>query len=148
VQISLETIFRISRYNFPKYFFRIMRMINPVFNSFRIKILIFYLLPRQCLVSPLNYNLRSYAVGKIGVGIGMRGRAQRYRNALCHFDINEIACMSHVRPARQVTVRVFRPEKRIPARKLYFSARCASCATTSILFGGKCGKLRNRWSTR
>jgi hypothetical protein len=149
VQSLLETIFRSLRYNFPKYFFRIMRMINPVFNSFRIRILFFYLLPRQCHVTPPpRYDRRSFTVEKIGVRIGMYGGDQRYRNASCPFNINEMSCLSHVRPARQVTFCVFRPEKLTPTEKPYISVRCASGATTSILFSGKCGKLRNRWSTR
>jgi hypothetical protein len=78
----------------------------------------------------------------------MRGRDQRYINASCPFDISEASCLSHVRPARQVTFHVFQPEKRILTRKKYFSVPCASGATTSILFGGKYGKLRNQWSTQ
>jgi hypothetical protein len=118
------------------------------FNSFRIKIIFFSFLPRRCLVSPLQYDRRSFAVGKIGVGIGMHDRAQRYINASCPFNISEISCLSRVRPAREVTFCVFRPEKRIPTGKPYLSVRCASGPTTSILFGGKCGELCNMWSTR
>jgi hypothetical protein len=77
----------------------------------------------------------------------MRGSAQRYRNASCPFDINEISCLFHIWPARQVKFRVFRLEKRISAGEAYLSACCALGATTSILFSGKCGKLRSRWST-
>jgi hypothetical protein len=43
---------------------------------------------------PLQYDRRSYTVEKIGVGIGMRGSGQRYRNASCPFDINEIMSVS------------------------------------------------------
>jgi hypothetical protein len=95
----------------------------------------------SCLVSPLQYDRRSYAVGQIGVGIGMRGIGQRYGNALCPFDINEISCLSHVRPAREVTFCIFRPEKRIPAGKAYLSVRCASArqpVSCSVGSAGNC----------
>jgi hypothetical protein len=59
-------------------------------------------------------------VGQILVGIGMCGSAQSCRNASCPFDINEISCLSHVWPTRQVNFRVFWPEKRIPAGKCIF----------------------------
>jgi hypothetical protein len=98
--------------------------------------------------SPLKYDHRSLTVGHIRVGTGMRGRDQRYIPASCPFDIGDISCLSHVRPARQVHFHVFRPEKRMPTGKWYLSVCCASGATTSILFGGKYGKLGNRWSTR
>jgi hypothetical protein len=116
-----------------------MRMIHPVFHSLRIKIIFFYLLPgRFLLYPPLQYHHGSFSVGQIGVGIGMRGRDQRYINDSCPFDINEISCMSHVCPTQQLIVHVFRLEKRIPTGKPYLSAHCASGATTSILFGGNC----------
>jgi hypothetical protein len=47
----------------------------------------------------------------------MRDCTERYRNASCPSNISEISCPSHVRPARQVTFRVFQPEKSIPAGK-------------------------------
>jgi hypothetical protein len=111
-----------------------MRMINPIFNFFRIKILFFYLLPCRFLMPPLQYSRRSFTVQKNGVRIDMHGRAQRYRNASSLFDINEISCLSHIRPARQVTFHVFWPEKRIPIGKPYISVHFASGATTNIFF--------------
>jgi hypothetical protein len=100
----------------------------------------------SCVI-PLQYNSRSFTVGQIEVGFGMRDRTQRYINAACPFAISETSCPSHVRPVRQVS-HVFRPEKRIMAGKVYLSVGCALGATTSILFAGKCGKLHNQCSNR
>jgi hypothetical protein len=69
----------------------------------------------------------------------MCDRAQRYGDAPCPSEITETSCMSHVRPAPQVTFHVFGPEKCIPSGKYYLSVHCTSGATTSILFSGKCG---------
>jgi hypothetical protein len=82
-----------------------------------------------CRVLPLQYDRRSFTFGQIGVGIGMRDRTERYGNASCTSDISKISCPSHVRPARQVTFCVFRPEKRIPVGNTYLSVFCASGAT-------------------
>jgi hypothetical protein len=138
---ALDTIFQIisSIYEYDQ----------SSFNSCRIKNLFIYLLPRRFLVfSPVQYDRRSFTVEKIGVGVGMRGRAQRYINASCPSDISETSCLSRVRPARQEFFHVFRPEKRIPAGKSYISARCASGTTTSIVFAWKWGELHNRLPTQ
>jgi hypothetical protein len=70
-----------------------MRTINSAFNYFRIKTLFFFRrierriatsgsasrihIPLQSPVPPLQYDHRSYTVGKIKVGIGMRGSVMK-----------------------------------------------------------------------
>jgi hypothetical protein len=121
-------------------------MLSLILSELKIVSFIFSRVGVSCPL--LQYDRRSFTVGHIGFGIGMHDRAQRYRNASCPFDISETSCLSHVRPARQVTFHVFWSEKRVPTGKMYISVRCASGSTTNILFSGKCGKLRHRWSTR
>jgi hypothetical protein len=48
----------------------------------------------------------------------------------------------------QVNFRVFRLEKCISAGEAYLSVFCAPGVKTSILLGGKYGKLRDQWPTR
>jgi hypothetical protein len=88
-------------------------------------------LPFPVWPPPLQYYRRSYAVGQIGVGIGMYVRSQRYRKALCPFDVSDISCLSHVRPERQVTFRVFRPEKCIFPRVVRWARQPVSCSVGS-----------------
>jgi hypothetical protein len=124
-----------------------MRMINPPLILAELKIFSFIFSRVGVPCFTLKYDRRAFTFGQIGVGIGMCDRTERYINASCPFDISETSCPSHVRSARQVNFHVFRPEKRIPAGKAFLSVCCASAATTSILFIGKCGKVRNRCST-
>jgi hypothetical protein len=83
----------------------------------------------QC--PPLQYDRRLHAVGQIVFGIGMRDSVQRYRNAPCPPDINEISCLSHVWPARQVSFRVFRSEKSIFLCAVRQARQPVSCSVGS-----------------
>jgi hypothetical protein len=92
---------------------------------------------------------------KLCLGYACVAVYSRYGNAWCILNINEILCLARaadnlprVRPACQVTFRVLWSEKRIPGGEAYVSVCCVLGATTSILCSGKCGKLRNQWSTQ
>jgi hypothetical protein len=80
----------------------------------------------------------------------MRGGAQRYGNASCPLDIDDISFLYHVRPARQVIFCVFRSEKCIPSEKkrIFLCAvrrarqtvSCSAGSAGNYVIGGLPGK--------
>jgi hypothetical protein len=96
---------------------------------------------------PYNNIVGGYCLDKSRSRLACVTQSQGTQISRVPLDISETLCPSRVRPARQVTFHVFRPEKRIPAGKTYLSVLCASGAIISILFAGKCGKLRDPYFT-
>jgi hypothetical protein len=114
-------------------------MINPLFKD-ELKSFPCFLLPRGCLAfTPYNKVVGGSCLDTLRSGLACVAQSQGTQISRVPLDISETSCPSRVRPARQVLFHVFRPEKRIPAGKTYYSMLCASGTIIIILFLGSAG---------
>jgi hypothetical protein len=119
-------------------------------SSFKYELKIFSVFFSRLGVSrspPYNKIVDGSRLDKSGSGLACMTQLQGTQLSRVPLDTSETLCPSHFRPAWQVTFHVFRPEKRIPARKTYLSVLCVSSAIIRILFAGKCGKLCDPYFT-
>jgi hypothetical protein len=124
-----------------------MRMINPLFKD-ELKIFsVFFSRVGVSRSTPYNNIIGGSRFDKLGSGLACVTQLQGTQIYHVPLNISETLSPSRVGTARQVPFHASRPEKRIPVGKMYHSVFCASGAIISILFAGKCGKLRDPYFT-